>query len=505
MSQYILAHDLGTSGNKATLYDLDGNLKGSFVGEYPIYYPADGWVEQDADDWWRVICDSTRGLIEHSGICASDIACVCFSAQMMGCLLVDREGTPLRNMILWADTRSSAQEKHMLERVGLEEGYRITGHRISASYSAAKLLWVRDNQPEIYKKAAKMLHAKEYIIHKLTGQIATEHSDASGTNLLDIKKRDWSDALIQEFGISKSLLPDLMLSTDVAGKVTAEAGKLCGIMEGTPVVMGGGDGSCACVGAGVVEQGKTYNVIGTSSWISTASSEPYYDDEMRTFNWVHLDKRLITPCGTMQAAGYSYQWFRNTLCGEAASEGQALHALLEEEVRSAPVGAGGLLFLPYLLGERSPWWNHEARGAFVGLNASTTRGDMARAVFEGVGLNLKIILDSLEKCGTIDEVIVIGGGARGRVWMQILADIWQKPLLVPRYLEEATSMGAAICGGVGIGAFKDFSVADRFNRIVERIEPSPDRKAAYQQLYPLFCTAFKQLVPVYNGLFAFAK
>jgi xylulokinase len=507
VKQYLLAHDLGTSGNKATIYGADGRLVGSLVCDYPTYYPGNGYVEQDADDWWKAVCDSTRMLLEKSKIPPGEIAGVCFSAQMMGCLVVDKNGAPLRRMLIWADTRSAAQEKYMLERIGLENGYKITGHRISASYSAAKLLWVRDNEPELYKKADKMLHAKEYIILKLTGEIVTEYSDASGTNLLDIAKKQWSDDLLAAFEIPRSLLPELHPSTHVAGKVTAEAARLCGLLEGTPVVTGGGDGSCACVGAGVVSAGKVYNVVGSSSWISTAAEQPYFDPEMRTFNWVHLDQNLYTPCGTMQAAGYSYAWFRDTLGGEERYAGKvagmSAYAILDKMAQKTPPGAGGLMFLPYLLGERSPLWDHDARGAFVGLGASSGKAEMARAVLEGVGFNLKIIMDILEGYAPIDDVIMIGGGTKGDAWLKILADIWQKPLLVPEYLEEATSIGAAVCGGVGVGMFKDFSVAGKLNKPVRVIEPDKTAAEAYNRLYEIFREAYERLKPVYKSLAEF--
>ncbi|MCL2703180.1 MAG: FGGY-family carbohydrate kinase [Defluviitaleaceae bacterium] len=502
--QYILAHDLGTSGNKATLYALDGTLKGSLVCDYPIYYPFSGAVEQNADDWWRAVCDSTKQLLEQTGISAPEVACACFSAQMMGCLIVDKNNVPLRPMLIWADTRSSVQEKYMTERAGMENGYKITGHRLSASYSAAKLLWIRDNEPELYAKAAKMLHAKEYIIYKLTGEIVTEYSDASGTNLLDINKKEWSQELLSAFGIPRSLLPDIYPSAHIAGKVTAEAARLCGLPEGTPVVIGGGDGSCACVGAGVVKAGKVYNVVGSSSWISTASEKPVFDPEMRTFNWFHLDDSLYTPCGTMQAAGYSYAWFRDALCGEQGYAGfvagVSAYKLIDKLVEYTEPGANGLLFLPYLLGERSPLWDHNARGAFVGLGITSGKGDMARAILEGVGFNLKTILNILEKDSPADEIVMIGAGVKGDVWLQILSNIWQKPLLVPAYLEEATSMGAAICGGVGIGAYKDFSVAETLNKPVRRIEPDKSTADIYKKLYKIFRDTYVQLKPIYQSL-----
>jgi len=495
---------LGTSGNKATLYDLDGTLAGSIINEYPTYYPHSGWVEQDADDWWRAVCDSTRHLLEKTGTPASAVACVCFSAQMMGCLIIDRENRPLRRMITWADTRSSAQEKYMLKEAGMDDVYRITGHRLSASYSAPKLLWIRDNEPGLFKKTGKMLQAKEYIILKLTGEIVTDYSDAGGTDLLDINKRDWSDELLSVFDIPREILPDVYPSTHIAGKVTPEAAQACGLLEGTPVVTGGGDGSSATVGAGVVRPGQAYNVIGSSSWISTSTVSPFFDPLMRVFNWIHMDSTLYTPCGTMQSAGFSYSWFRNSLCKEevdtGASVNKSAYKLIDELVESTLPGAGGLLFLPYLLGERTPWWDHNARGAFVGLGISTSKAEMARAVLEGVGFNLRLILDIFEESAPIDDIIMIGAGVKGDIWLQILSNIWQRPLLVPGFLEEATSMGAAICGGVGVGIFNDFSVAEKMNKPVRCIEPDKTVTKAYNNLYRVFREAYMQLKPVYQSL-----
>ena len=502
--QYILAHDVGTSGNKAALYAVDGILKGSVVKEYPTYYPNTGCVEQNAEDWWIAVCKSTIELLEKTGVTASDIACVCFSAQMMGCLIVDRENRPLRNMITWADTRSSKQEKYMLERLPMEAFYKLNGHRLSASYSATKLLWVRDNEPELFKKASKMLNAKEYIIYKLTGEIVTDYSDAGGTNLLDIHKKEWSQELLSAFEIPREILPDVYPSTHVAGHITTEAAGQSGLLEGTPVVIGGGDGVCATVGAGINNVGKAYNVIGSSSWISALTEAPVIDPLMRTNTWIHMDSAYYSPNGAMQAAGFSYAWFRNNLCSEeieaAAKDGVSAYKLIDELVEATKPGAGGLIFLPYLLGERSPIWDHNARGAYIGLDMSSTKGNMARAILEGVGYNLKTILDIFDKDSHIDDIIMIGAGVKGDVWLQILADIWQKPLLVPQYLEEATSMGAAICGGVGVGIYDDFSVAAKMNKPIREIKPDKELTGVYTKLYKVFEDAYKQLKPIYQTL-----
>lgn len=504
MSKYILAHDLGTSGNKATLFDVDGTLVSSTLYEYPTYYPQPKWVEQNPEEWWRAVCDSTKSLLAKVNVKKEEIQVVSFSAQMMGCLLVDQNGIPLRNMIIWADSRAEKQEKEMIERLGLERVYEITGHRISASYSAAKLLWIRENEPEVYKKAFKMLQAKDFITQRLTGRFISDYSDASGTNLFDIKEKRWSKEIIDKLEIPFELLPEVYPSTQIAGGVLNSIADEVGLAPGTPVVIGGGDGSCACVGAGVVKEGEAYNVLGSSSWTSLVSASPIYDEKMRTFNWVHLDPKLYSPCGTMQAAGYSYNWFKNTFCDkemeDALRDKSNPYELINRKIKNAKPGAGGVVYLPYLLGERSPRWNLNARGSFVGMSVTTTKGDMARAVLEGVGYNLKIILNILEAGKPIEQIAVIGGGAKGKEWLQILADIWQRELVLPMHPEEATSMGAAVCAGVGIGIFTDFSEVKRFNYVQEKVLPNKNNKDIYEQLYKIFNLTYERMAEVYDAL-----
>lgn len=504
MSKFLLAHDLGTSGNKATLYDTDGKLYGSKICEYPTYYPANLSVEQDPDDWWKAVCTATRSLIEETGINPSDVAVVSFSGQMMGCLLVDSDGAALGRSIIWADMRAGKQAGILEERLSMERIYRITGHRASSSYSLAKLLWIKEKEPERYARGYKMLNAKDYIILKLTGRFATEFSDASGTNLLDLKGKNWSEEMIDAAGIHPEILPELCASTDIAGKITPEAARLTGLTAGTPVVFGGGDGCCAAAGAGVNSEGEIYNVIGSSSWIAGASKDPFFDESMRTFNWVHLDRNLYSPCGTMQAAGYSYSWLRNTLCQAeielAKKEGVSAYKLIDRVVSESKPGSGGVLFLPYLLGERSPRWNSDATAAFIGVRVTTGRSDLFRSVLEGVGYNLKVILDIIDSRFRQKTVTVIGGAAKGEIWIRILADIWQKEIIVPYYLEEATSIGAAICGGIGIGAFDNFDKVKTFNPVNKIVKPDPNNAEIYERLHKTFNNAYDALVPVYGEL-----
>lgn len=506
MGEYLLAHDLGTSGNKATLYREDGTLAASAVAAYGTSYPRPGWAEQDPEDWWHGVCSSTKELLARTGVDPKEVACVSFSGQMMGCLLTDREGRPLRPMMIWADTRSSRQEQEILDKTGMEKVYQVTGHRASAFYSAAKLLWIREQEPQVYDRACHMLQAKDYMIYRLTGQFVTDYSDAGGTNLFDIRKKEWSAEICDSLGIPMELLPEAHVSADVAGYITSQAARACGLLEGTPVVIGGGDGACACTGAGAVEEGDAYCVLGSSSWISRVDREPVFDRGLRTFNWIHLDPALYTPCGTMQAAGLSYSWYRDTFCGEekelARTTGENLYDLLDRQIGESTPGAGGVLYLPYLLGERSPRWNHAARGAFIGMDVRTKKADLARAVLEGVGFNLKVILDILEegRPGRREPLTLIGGGAKGKCWSRILADIWERPLGIPADPEEATSLGAAVCGGVGIGMYADYQVVKGFRKAAAQMEPDPAHRECYQAYYRMFNRAYEALVPVYEGL-----
>jgi xylulokinase len=292
----------------------------------------------------------------------------------------------------------------------------------------------------------------------------------------------------------------------VVGEVRAAVAAVVGVPAGTPVVIGGGDGPCAAAGAGVVSPGSAYNYIGSSSWIALASDRPILDPQQRTFTFAHIVPNMFMPTGTMQAAGASYQWARDQLCPVETLAAQALgvspYELMNAEAERSPLGANGLLFLPYLMGERSPRWNPRARGAFIGLTMRHTRSDLLRAVLEGVTMNLRVILDALREQGaTVDAMRAIGGGARGRFWMQIMADVYGITVQRLAVLEEATSMGAAIAGGVGVGLYPGFeAMASVMNRVAETIRPDPEAQAGYERLFPVFEEAYRALVPLFERI-----
>jgi len=504
VKKYILAHDLGTSGNKASIYDTMGKLVAKTFYGYSTIYPKTGWVEQNPFDWWEAVKYSTKDLLVNSNIKKEEIACIVFSGQMMSCLPVDKNCIPLCNSIIWADQRSvdqANQLKNILER---EVIYRITGHRCSPNYSLTKIMWLRDNKRDIYNEAYKFLHVKDFIVSKLTGVFVTDFSDASGMNLLNIKELSWSSILIEASKIDPNKLPDLHSSIDVVGEVSSSASKEIDLLPGTPVVIGGGDGSCAAVGAGVINEGSAYNYIGSSSWIGITSCKPIFDKDMSTFNWVHLDSKKYCPTGTMQAAGGSYSWLKDNLCPLETKIANEIsispYKLMDLEAELANVGADRLIYLPYLLGERSPYWNSNARGAFIGLAQNHTRNHIIRSVLEGITFNLKIILEVFENHLNIDSIKIIGGGAKGQIWRQIMADIYDKTILVPQFLDEATSLGAAIAGGIGIGFFKNFEIVDNIIKIVDKINPIPANSEKYKEIFPIFKECYSVLVPMFDKL-----
>lgn len=498
MLRHVLAHDVGTTGNKATLYDEDGLLVGSAFIPYATKYRQAGWAEQNPQDWWRSLCLSTAKLLQESGVSSADVACIVFSGQMMGAAPVDAQAQPVRDAIIWADLRAVRQIAAVAERIDPRHVYALTGHRLSASYSAGKILWLKEMEPESYKRTHKFLQAKDFLVARLTGVFATDHSDASGTNLYDLEGGAWSEKLVEAFGIPVEKLPEIHRSTDVVGAVHAATAAETGLRSGTPVVIGGGDGSCAATGAGVIRPGVAYNYIGASSWIGVATEKPILDPEMRTFTWAHLLPGMFTPTGTMQAAGSAYQWARDELAAVEGLVAERLqcspYQLLDQEVSQSPPGAQGLLFLPYLLGERSPRWNPEARGAFVGLTIRHKQPDILRAVLEGITFNLKVILEAFKAQGTsIDALRVIGGGARSAVWNEIMADIFGLPVLRLSLLEEATSMGAALAGGVGVGLWKDFSQVEQMIQVEREARPDTRRQTLYDELYGIFNEIYSAL------------
>lgn len=502
MKEYLIAHDMGTSADKATLFTAKGDRIASASVPYEVHYGAGNRAEQNPDDWWNAVCEATRRVLE--GIDAKNVAAVSFSGQMQGCVAVDRLGRPLREAIIWADQRAVKQAKELENKIGFDEIHRITGHRVSPAYSIEKLMWLRDNEREVYGNTHRMLQPKDYIILRLTGEFVTDYSDASGTNAFDLEKLEWSAPIVKASGIDPEKLPTPVPSTHVSGTVTKAAAHECGLPVGTPVVCGGGDGPCSTVGAGCIGDGELFATFGTSAWIGATTTKPFLDEKKTLFCFAHVIPGRYMPCGTMQAAGSSYAYIKDTLLKEEAEEalrqGKDPYAALNDLLPLSPVGAKGLLFLPYLMGERSPRWNPHARGAFIGITMEHGREDYLRAVLEGVALNLNVILDAYRSYFSLQEMILTGGGARGDGLTRILCDAMNVSLRRPDHVEEATSIGAAVTAGVGVGLLKDFGEVSRFLKFSDTVHPDPENVRRYDKLKPLFEESYGSLTKVFDGL-----
>lgn len=502
MGKYLLAHDIGTSGDKASLFTVDGELVKSTVASYDADYQAGGVAEQNPADWWQAVCDATRKVVE--GISSEDVLAVSFSGQMQCCLVVDKNGEVLRPAMIWADNRAQKQADELKKNLGDIDAYSLLGHRLSPSYSIEKLMWVRDNEPEIYDKTYKMLQVKDYIIYRMTGKFVTDYSDASGTNALDLDNFCWSEEILKAAGIGKEKLPELHSSTDVIGNLTETAAEALGLTTTTKVVCGGGDGPCSALGAGCVEKNQMFLTFGTSAWIGGTTEKKFLDKNQVFFCFAHVIPGKYMPCGTMQSAGSSYAYARNTFCEEeirkAKEEGGSSWELVNNLVKSSPAGARGLIFLPYLTGERAPRWNPDASGSFMGIRMYHKREDYIRAVLEGVAMNLELILQSYRQYLDIDDMILTGGGAKGDIVAKILSDVLHVNMHRPDHVEEATSIAAAVIAGVGCGVYEDFDAIHRFLKITDSVSPDETVQECYKERKKVFDDVYQALLPLYNEL-----
>jgi xylulokinase len=494
----IISHDLGTTGDKATLVDVDGRVVAADTARYGTDFGTGGKAEQDPEAWWQALCEATHRLIGSVPRAAEKIAGVCFSGQMMGAVLLDNKAQPVRPAIIWADTRSTEQTTQLIERVGMDAAYKITGHRLDPTYSLEKIMWVRDNEPDVFARTRHVVLAKDFMVHRLTGVLVTDPSDASGTNAFDQLGGTWSEELLEAAFIDKSLLPEIVPSTTVVGAVTPAAAAATGLRVGTPVVLGGGDGPMAGLGAGNVDSScGAYTYLGSSSWVSFTAEAPLHDPQMRSITFNHVIPGRYAPTATMQAGGASLQWIMDVL---APGEDGRYERLLEAAAR-VQASENGLYFLPYLLGERSPYWNSRARGVFAGLDRRHGPEHLARAVVEGVAFNLYSCLQAFTENGAqIDHIDAIGGAANSSFVLRILADTWGVPVRRRNLVDEATSLGAAIVGGVGVGIFENFDVAKRFSEVQKEEMPDPVAHNHYARAHALFVEAYRSLEPWFDKL-----
>jgi xylulokinase len=488
----IIAHDLGTTGNKASLHTDDGRLLASATARYGTVYASGGMVEQDPQDWWRAVCAATAELLSAAGVAATEVRAIGFSGQMMGAVLLDERYRAVRPALIWADHRSTEQAGRINAAIGEQEAYRLLGHRVHPTYSLTKVIWVRDHEPATFAEVAHVCLAKDFVVQRLTGTLVTDRSDASSTNAYDQSAGAWSPAILAAADLDPALLPEIVPATTVVGGVRAAVADELGLPAGVPVVLGGGDGPMAALGAGVLdERDGAYAYLGSSSWVSMSAARPLLDPLMRTMTFDHVVPGQYVPTATMQAGGASLDWATDLLY---PGDEPGRIATMVQQARDADTS--GLYFLPHLLGERSPHWNAAARGAFVGLARHHGRTHLAKAVLEGVAFNLTTCVTAFREAGhPVDQVDAIGGGAASDVWLQILADAWGTTIRRRSIVEEANSLGAAVTAAVGTGLVDGFGAARALSTVTAEFIPDPDRHREYLRRHRAFQDAYRSLEP----------
>ncbi|WP_119065616.1 xylulokinase [Aggregatilinea lenta] len=489
---YLLGLDVSTTGSKALLIDERGAVVASHTAEHPISHPHPLWSEQDPADWWKGMVESIRAVVAKVGD-AGDIKAIGLTGQMHGLVCLDENGKVLRPAILWNDQRTQAECDEITETIGPKRLIELTGNRALTGFTAPKIVWVRKHEPEIYAKIAHVLLPKDYIRFELIDDYMTDLAGASGTLLLDVAKRQWSNAVVDALQIPREWLPQVHEGPEITGVVSAKAAELTGLKAGTPVVGGGGDQAAQATGVGAVKPGIVALTVGTSGVVFAPLPSYAFEPDGRLHAFCHSVPGQWHFMGVMLSAAGSLQWYRDTLCpGED-------YGKLTAEADGLKPGSEGLIFLPYLSGERTPHPDPLARGAFVGLTQIHTRPHLTRSVLEGVAFGLRdgFELIKASEAGRIDEVRVSGGGAKSPVWRQILADVFNAPLVVVEALEGA-AYGAALLAGVGGGVWPDVATAAETGvKLGERVEPGANA-AAYDEVYALYRELYPTLTPAFH-------
>ncbi len=500
----LLGIDVSTTGAKALLIDEEGRVIASATEEYPLSTPHPLWSEQDPEDWWQGTRAAVQRVLASAG--STDIAGIGLTGQMHGLVLLDRDDNVLRPAILWNDQRTGPQCAKITDWAGgLKRLLALTGNAVLPGFTAPKILWVRENEPEVYEQVAHVLLPKDYIRFRLTGEYATEVSDASGTSLFDVANRRWSPTMAGLLEIPMGWLPRCTESDVVSGRISETAAQATGLRPGTPVVGGGGDQAAQAVGNGIVGPGIISVTSGTSGVVFAYADAYAAEPQGRVHVFCHAVPGKWHAMGVMLAAGGAFRWFRDALAGEEKMEASRIGAdpydLLTRMAADVEPGSEGLLFLPYLTGERTPYPDPNARGAFVGLTLRHGKPHMTRAVLEGVSFGLRDSLELIKGLGVpIEQVRASGGGARSELWRQIQADVFNTELVVINVTEGA-AFGAALLAGAGAGVYGSVQEAvEAAVRVVSRTAVQPGPAAVYERLYPLYRGLYTALKPTFDAL-----
>jgi xylulokinase len=490
--EHLIAYDLGTGGIKASLYTPGGESLASTFQPYDTFYPSVGRHEQRPDDWWSSFITVSKTLLSSSKIHPDSIAALAISGHSLGAIPLDGRGNLLlKSVPIWSDTRAVRQARKFFSVHDESAWYLKTGNGFPAHlYSAFKLLWYRENMPDMYKSISFVLGTKDYINYKLTGRIATDHSYASGIGFYDLNKKVYDGPLLKEFDFSPAMFPDIAHSTQIIGTLTKEAAAATGLSTHTKVACGGVDNSCMALGARGIKDGRVYTSLGSSSWIAVTSRKPLLDTKLKPFAFAHVIPDMYACATSIFSAGSSLKWVLSQICRDLLLEDKDPYILMNEEAAKSPAGANRLLFNPSLAGGSGSDSTPNVRGAYIGLDLKHTRADLIRSAMEGIALSLRIALDRLQKMSRVSgQMLIVGGGGKSRFWRQMFADIYGLDILETQVGQDAGSLGAAALCAVGAGYWKDFSPIDSIHKIADIKKPDP----AAQKKYGRILAVYKQI------------
>ncbi len=498
--KYVISYDLGTGGLKAGLYQTDGTSAGFEFVAYPTYYPEPDWHEQHPLDWWQAVCLSTKTLLEKNGVNASDITAVATSGHSLVAAPIGCDGSLLLESVpIWSDRRARSEAADFFKRVDYEKWYLTTGNGDPPeTYSVFKLMWLKKHQPDIYARAQTTLGSKDFINFKLTGQIATDYSYASGSGVFDLQHWCYKPAYIEAAGLKAQLFVEPRESHALVGTVTAEAAASCGLCEGTQVFCGGVDNACMALGTTGMGNGRVYTSLGSSAWIAVSTDKPILDVKKLPFVFAHIEKGYYTSAVSIFAAGSAYRWAKEALCADLSGDVyEQMNALAAE----SPAGANGVMFNPSLAGGSSQEPSEALEGAFFGLKLSTSRADILRAILEGVALSLStcclsVIEPMIEHT---DAMILCGGGAKSDLWMQIFADIYNKKIVIANVDQDAASLGAAAIALRGAAFWHDYTPLDALYQVQKTFIPIEANRERYAVIAKRFTQWINALAVIHDS------
>jgi xylulokinase len=493
MEKKILSYDLGTGGNKALLYDVQGNCLASTFVPYATYYPQVGWHEQRPVDWWNAVVESTRSLLKSSGVDKSDIVSLGISGHSLGAVPLDKDGNLLKDQTpIWSDIRAQKEVEDFFTKVDQDEWYLTTGNGFPAAcYTIFKAMWYRNHEPEMWKKVHKILGTKDYINFKLTGRMMTDYSYASGSGIYDLKGWKYHEMFVNASGIPLDVWPEIVPSTHILGTVMPEVAEMMGLSAGLLVVCGGVDNSCMALGARNIRDGRVYTSLGSSAWIAVSSERPVLDKKYKPYVFAHVIPNMFTSAVSIFSAGTSFTWVKDNICSDLTNDPDAatknIYSLMDLEAEKAPIGSNKLLFNPSLAGGTSQDDSVHIRGAYIGLDLKHGRPELIRAALEGISMNLRLRLDLLRKYTWLeDEILFVGGGAKSRFFLGIFADVFNTRIVKTNIDQDAAALGAAALAAVGCGLWKDFDKIDEIHETVEVVEPDKENNLKYEKLLPVF-------------------